>query len=78
MVIQYNNLTSQVNKLSKAAERGFQIISRQIQANTKMTLLNRMALDLLLAKEQGLCQYLKLDREYCCVHIPNGTENLER
>lgn len=36
-----------------------------------MTLQNRLALDLLLAKEQGVCGYLKLDREHCCVHSPN-------
>lgn len=35
------------------------------------TLQNRLALDLLLVKEHRLCGYLKLDKEYCCVHIPN-------
>lgn len=32
----------------------------------------------MLAKEQELCGYLKLDREYYCVHIPNITEDLQK
>ena len=55
------NLTWQVETLSRATRKGFQIINKQVQANTKMTLQNRLTLDLLLVKEQGVCGYLKLD-----------------
>ena len=42
-----------------------------------MTSQNRLALHLLLVKEQGVCGYLKLDEEHCCIHIPNITDNLQ-
>ena len=71
------NLTWQVETLSRATRKGFRIINKQVQANTKMTLQNRLALDLLLVKEQGVCGYLKLDKEHCCIHIPNITDNLQ-
>lgn len=43
-----------------------------------MTLQNRMALDLLLAKEQGVCGCLTLERGYWWVDIPNETRDLQR
>lgn len=42
-----------------------------------MTLQNRLALDWVLVKEEGVCGYLKLDKEHCCIHIPNITDNLQ-
>lgn len=59
-------------------QKGFQLIDEELQENTKMTLQTRLALDLLLAKEQGLCRYHKLDHEHCCIHIPNVTDDLQK
>lgn len=55
-----DNLTWQIRKLSETTERGFQIMNKQIQANTRFTLQIRLALDLLLAKEQGGCWVFKI------------------
>ncbi|XP_072706694.1 uncharacterized protein [Ciconia boyciana] len=74
----FTNLTWQMNSLANATERGLLTINKQVQANSEITLQNRLALDLLLAKKRGLCGYLKLDREHCCVHIPNVTEDLNK
>ena len=42
-----------------------------------MTLQNRMALDMLLLKEHGVCGYLKDKLDHCCIHIPNVTQDVE-
>ena len=52
-------------------------LNLQLQATTKMTLQNRMALDILLIKEHGVCGYLKDRVDHCCVHIPNVTADIE-
>lgn len=70
-------LTWQVQVLSKATEKGLQLINRQVQANPKMTLQSRLALDVLWLKEHGLCGFLKSDKELCCIHIPNVTGDLQ-
>lgn len=36
----------------------------------RMTLQNRMALDMLLLKEHGVCGYLKDRIDHCRIHIP--------
>ncbi|XP_063258079.1 uncharacterized protein LOC134552888 [Prinia subflava] len=52
-------------------------MKREIQATTKMTLQNRLALDMLLLKEHGVCGYLKGQIDHCCIHIPNVTADVE-
>lgn len=42
-----------------------------------MTLQNRIALDMLLLKEHGVCGYLKDRVDHCCIHIPNVTTDIE-
>ena len=49
----------------------------QLQATSRMTLQNRMALDMLLLKEHGVCGYLKYKLDHCCNHIPNVTQDVE-
>lgn len=71
------NLTWQVEALSRATQKGFQIINKKVQANAKLTLQNRRALDFLWVKEQEACGYLKLEEDYSCIHIPNITADLQ-
>lgn len=54
-IILMENLTWQVKTLLKATQERFQILNKQVQANTKMTLQNRITLDLLPVREQGVC-----------------------
>ena len=52
-------------------------LNLQLQATSRMTLQNRMALDMLLLKEHGVCGYLKNRVDDCCIHIPNVTQGVE-
>lgn len=71
------NLMAQVDRLAKVTRKGFKDLNLQLQATTKMTLQNRMALDMLLIKEHEVCSYLKDKIDHCCVHIPNVTADVE-
>lgn len=71
-----HNLTLQVESLANATEEGLRDLNIQVQANTKMTLQNRLTLDLLLLKEHGVCGYLNFQNDSCCIHIPNVTGGL--
>jgi len=42
-----------------------------------MTLQNRMALDMLLLKEYGVCEYLRDRIDHYSLHIPNVTQDVE-
>ncbi|TRZ18414.1 hypothetical protein HGM15179_008655 [Zosterops borbonicus] len=70
-------LTGQVDRLARVTREGFRELNMQLQATTKMTLQNRLALDMLLLKEHGVCGYLKGQIDHCCVHIPNVTADVE-
>lgn len=61
--------------LANATQLGFTEINEQLQAMTKMTLQNRLASDLLLLYEHGVCGYLNLNNT--CVHILNATAKLD-
>lgn len=63
--------------LQRIAQEGFQILNKQIQVNTKMTLKNQLILDLLLVEDKGVCGYLKLGKEHFCIHIPNLINDLQ-
>nr|XP_013806805.1 PREDICTED: uncharacterized protein LOC106491697 [Apteryx mantelli mantelli] len=71
-------LLGQTERLARVTKEGFKEINLQLQATTKMTLQNRMALDMLLLKEHGVCGYLRDKIDHCCVHIPNVTAAVER
>ena len=70
-------LTGQVEKLANVTRKGFKELNVQLQATSRMTLQNRMALDMLLLKEHGVCGYLKDTVDHCCIHIPNVTQDVE-
>ncbi|RMC09694.1 hypothetical protein DUI87_13480 [Hirundo rustica rustica] len=71
-------LLGQTERLAATTKKGFRDLNLQLQATTRMTLQNRMALDLLLLKEHGVCGYLRNRVDHCCVHIPNVTEEIEK
>uniref|UniRef100_A0A8B9T3C6 ribonuclease H n=1 Tax=Anas platyrhynchos TaxID=8839 RepID=A0A8B9T3C6_ANAPL len=72
------NLMGQVHRLASITRKGFKDLNIQLQATTGMTLQNRLALDMLLLKEHGVCGYLKEKADHCCIHIPNVTADIER
>ncbi|XP_032940456.1 uncharacterized protein LOC117010272 [Catharus ustulatus] len=71
-------LLGQTERLAAVTKKGFRDLNLQLQATTRMTVQNRMALDLLLLKEHGVCGYLQGKVDHCCVHIPNVTEEVEK
>lgn len=70
------NLTGQMEVLANATKTGLQDVNLQLQATSKLTLQNRLALDLLLLHEHGVCGCLDLNNEICCIHMSNVTDNL--
>ncbi|XP_050839626.1 uncharacterized protein LOC127060434 [Serinus canaria] len=71
-------LLGQTERLALATRRGFKDLNLQLQATSRMTLQNRMALDMLLLKEHGVCGYLNKRIDHCCIHIPNVTVEVEK
>ena len=82
-IVSYGNreqlyqLTGQVEELANVTRKRFKELNFQLQATSRMTLQNRMALDMLLLKEHGVCGYLKDRVDHCCIHIPNVTQGVE-
>ncbi|XP_064355834.1 uncharacterized protein LOC135324159 [Dromaius novaehollandiae] len=71
-----SKLAYQVGKLANATEASIQLLNQQLQATSKMALQNRMALDLMMVHQNGLCGYLNLSSTDCCIYIPNVTLDL--
>ncbi|XP_039244338.1 uncharacterized protein LOC120324666 [Pipra filicauda] len=71
-------LMGQTERLAAVTKKGFKDLNLQLQATSRMTIQNRMALDLILLKEHGVCGYLHAKDEHCCVHIPNVTQEVEK
>ncbi|KAK4811132.1 hypothetical protein QYF61_019763, partial [Mycteria americana] len=71
------NLTWQVHVLSNWTNYAFGEMNVHIQQVSKMTLQNRLALDMLLLKEQGVCGMLNLTDGECCLTIHNAITTLE-
>lgn len=72
------NLTYQTESLANATQKGLQDLNTQLQATSKMVLQHRLALDFMLVKAHGLCGYLDLSSDTCCIHIPNVTWDLNK
>ena len=70
-------LTWQVHILSNWTARAFGELNLQVQQVLKMALQNRLALDMLLVKEQGVCGVLNHTAGECCVTIHNATTTIE-
>lgn len=70
-------LTGQVEKWANVTRKGFRDLNIKLQATSKMTLQNKMALDMLLLKEHGVCGYLRDRMDRCCIHIPKVTQDVE-
>lgn len=66
-----HNLTPQMETLANATQFVFAEINEQLQATAKMTIQNISVLDLLLL--HGICVCMNLNKNSCCVHIPNAT-----
>lgn len=71
-------LLGQTERLAAATKKGFKDLNLQLQATSRMTLQNRMALDMMLLKEHGVCGYLSDKIDHCCIHIPNVTREVEK
>nr|XP_049572609.1 syncytin-A-like [Syngnathus scovelli] len=59
-----------VQRLGNWSEAGFKAVHSQLAATSLMAFQNRMALDMLLSKEGGVCAMFG---EQCCTFIPNNT-----
>ncbi|GAB0209171.1 hypothetical protein GRJ2_003382800 [Grus japonensis] len=72
------NLTWQVETLANWTRTAIEASNTQLQATSQMTLQNRLALDILLLKENGICGWLNntYPDETCCVSIPNVSVTL--
>lgn len=53
-----SNLTRQVESLANATRQGLLTVNKQVQANSKMLWQARLALDLLLVKEEDYMYFL--------------------
>lgn len=73
-----HNLTQQVESLVNSIQKGLQDLNRQLQTTSKMILQNRLALDLLLLKEHGICGFLRIKNKTCCIYISNITQDLNK
>ncbi|XP_061139066.1 uncharacterized protein LOC133156942 [Syngnathus typhle] len=59
-----------VQRLGNWTEAGFKAVHSQLAATSLMAFQNRMALDMLLSREGGVCAMFG---EQCCTFIPNNT-----
>lgn len=64
-------LAEQLNILANSTATSFHLLDQQLQATSQMTLQNRLALDAILLQQGGLCQYVNLSQDLCCISIPN-------
>ncbi|XP_076193727.1 uncharacterized protein LOC143160061 [Aptenodytes patagonicus] len=71
------NLTWQMHVLSNWTSHTFGELNLQVPQVSKMALQNRLALDMLLVKEQGVCGVLNHTAGECCVTIHNATTTIE-
>uniref|UniRef100_A0A8C6UFL2 Uncharacterized protein n=1 Tax=Neogobius melanostomus TaxID=47308 RepID=A0A8C6UFL2_9GOBI len=69
-VARINYVHYNVQRVANFTVKGFHAIHEQLSATSLMTYQNRVALDLILAKEGGVCAWFQ---GQCCTFIPNNT-----
>lgn len=65
-----NYIHYNVQRLGNWTQSGFEAVHEQLAATSLMTFQNRIATDMLLAKEGGVCAIFG---DQCCTFIPNNT-----
>jgi len=74
------NLTWQVESLANWTRIETHAVDLKLQATSKATLQNRLALNMVLLKESGVCGWLNASYpdKTCCVSIPNISTTLHQ
>lgn len=70
-------ITWHISVLSNWAQHAFGELNTQVQQTAKMTLQNRLAVDMILLKEQRLCGMLNLTESECYVTTHNTSTFIE-
>ncbi|XP_061625059.1 uncharacterized protein LOC133475738 isoform X2 [Phyllopteryx taeniolatus] len=65
-----NYIHFNVQRLGNWTQSGLEAVHEQLKATSLMTFQNRIAVDMLLAREGGVCGMFG---EQCCTYIPNNT-----
>lgn len=68
-----NELALEIENLTALITSGFNTLSVETQALRNVALQNRMALDMLLASQGGVCHIIGSE---CCTYIPDITDNM--
>ncbi|KAJ8015994.1 hypothetical protein DPEC_G00002520 [Dallia pectoralis] len=63
----------ELETLVNITTEGFMVLKPEVKALRIMVLQNRMALDMILAEQGGVC---RLVGKHCCTYIPDGDQNL--
>ncbi|XP_078521755.1 uncharacterized protein LOC144791000 [Lissotriton helveticus] len=74
--VKIRRLATVVDRLSASTARSLMLVEGEMQSIRAMVLQNRLALDVLLAKEGGVCKALKVQE--CCTYIPDNSKPLEK
>lgn len=68
-----DELSVELENLTALVDRGFAAMTAEMKALRTMTLQNRMALDMLLAGQGGVCEVVG---EHCCTYVPDVSSNM--
>ncbi|XP_078520394.1 uncharacterized protein LOC144785288 [Lissotriton helveticus] len=74
--VKIRRLATVVDRLSASTAQSLMLVEGEMQSIRAMVLQNRLALDVLLAKEGGVCKVLKVQE--CCTYIPDNSKPLEK
>ncbi|NXL90526.1 ERVV2 protein, partial [Alectura lathami] len=67
------NISGEMEKLANDTAKGLTTLQTEISELSKMTLQNRMALDIILASQGGVCTVLNIS---CCMYVDHSGELL--